>query len=226
MGTSAKARARFLIGGVLTASLAACGGSAAPTGTPVAATAPQATVGAAVPTTPAATAAPASTHAASVPAATVPANTGGPVLPTITGTLMLNGTYNGAALAGSQNFTDPIGLKGGGGYGCADFVKGTTSVFGPSFGWANPSVTIAGHAVVASVQVGSKVWKGPGTYHGDDTGLGVDIDNATADFANPGTATADLTINADGSGTLTFAGLADQNGGSGTLGGSATWTCQ
>lgn len=158
---------------------------------------------------------------------------GGSVAAVLKGTFTISGPY-----AGSGTFS----TKPNAGVSCSDLAQhgdsGIASSQGHtpalSVGTGTSSVTIAGHTI--NFDAGVSDYHGPGDYDNSappttaaaataTAEVRVD-DGNTADFSSPdASAPVKLTVHSDGSGTGTFTGLADMNGGSGTLSGSATWTC-
>ena len=211
MTHGASACAGFVLGGMLVATLAACGGAAT------------------APNPPAGAQPPAAAPAAGTPAASAAAQGQGTA--TVTGTVTLSGTYIGASLNGSGTYTETVHSASTGGNACADFAQ-KGDIHGTGFSLTPPPVTIAGHAIAITVSPFS-TYTGPGDYRytgGDSrlpTGSLVDVvlDNALADYGDPGTGTADLLVGADGSGKVTFAGLKEMNDNGDISSGSVTWTC-
>ena len=106
---------------------------------------------------------------------------------------------------------------------CADFAKGDSVGFEPGPGTPTQTVTVIdGKNVNFLVLVTKDEFHGPGTYSGVLGGGGVTIGQDT--FF--GTASTE-TLNADGSGHVSFSNLqgGSANGPQGTESGTFTWTC-
>jgi hypothetical protein len=105
---------------------------------------------------------------------------------------------------------------------------GTFKIPGPVIG---VPLTPSGDVYASSLRIVPAIYQGPGTYVNDPTTDHIDgqivlneIPDGPAYFLEDGNAS--VTINADGSGTLTFEDIPEDTGGVPTsISGTVTWTC-
>ena len=139
-----------------------------------------------------------------------------------------SGGGNGIALSVTVNFSGPDPLQGTftdketGYASCGEYASTNTAL-----GWIGPAPSgqggtadqIGGKTVSWFLAIDKASFHGPGTYTPRFNALAIDKD----DYSNLTGTT--LTLNADGSGNLSFSGGSSFNGPSGNESGTMTWTC-